>query len=169
MVRFELNGTDTLVPDDLVPVIKNLQHLVRNALDHGLERPSERRGKASEGLLQLLVTEQPTGWSFVIEDDGKGINTEMLVAKAVKRSIIDSATAAGMSEQERCHLIFWEGLSTQATATDISGRGVGMCAVREAVDKVGGTIDIVSVAGRGTKFSIFVPRSRRMPLQTKYS
>ena len=126
-----------------------LVHLVRNAIDHGLEMPDKRRaaGKVEQGTLRLEAFHR--GGSIVVEvgDDGAGLNRDAIVAKAVQRGLISSGE--GMSDEAVAELIFQPGFSTAAVTTDLSGRGVGMDVVRRNVADLGGTVTIRSTPRQG--------------------
>ena len=158
-VKVTFQGRDTLIPDDLVPVFRNLTHVLRNAIDHGLEPPSERGTKDPLGRLNLAVRSDAGTWTVVIEDDGRGIDTTRLVAKAVERGVVKASDVAAMADDAKLALVFADGISTVEKATDISGRGVGMSAVLAAVKASGGSIKIDSRKGLGTKFTLTL-RSR---------
>jgi len=134
-----------------------LVHLVRNAIDHGLETPEKRRaaGKQESGTLRLEAFHR--GGSIVVEivDDGAGLNREAIVAKAVQKGLIP--TGENLSDDAVNELIFQPGFSTAATTTDLSGRGVGMDVVRRNVVDLGGNVAITSHPGRGTTFTITLP------------
>jgi two-component system chemotaxis sensor kinase CheA len=134
-----------------------LTHLVRNALDHGLETPTERQaaGKHPEGT--LLLSAEHRGGRIVIEisDDGRGINRPRVLEKAQQKGLVPSGAA--LSDAEIDNLIFMPGFSTAEAVSSISGRGVGMDVVRRNIEKLRGKIDIDSVPGQGTTFSIFLP------------
>ena len=158
LVSIELQGEETEIDRNMVDEIYNpMVHMVRNSIDHGLERPDERikLGKPEKGTLSLKAYHR--GGCIVIEitDDGRGLNRERILAKAVQNGVIQSGD--GMTDQEVCRLIFHPGLSTAEKVTDISGRGVGMDIVRCAVEKLRGKIDIESSLGHGTTFVLRFP------------
>jgi two-component system chemotaxis sensor kinase CheA len=158
LVNVDLVGEDTEIDRNMVDEIYNpLVHMVRNSVDHGLETPEERMktGKRTEGLIRLSAFHR--GGSVVIEisDDGKGLNKERILEKALKNGHV--ASAEGLSEQDIYRLIFMPGLSTAEKVTDVSGRGVGMDVVRQAVEKLRGKIDIESSRGNGSTFQASFP------------
>ena len=158
LVAIELVGEETEIDRNMVDEIYNpMVHMVRNSIDHGLELPEERIGvgKPEKGLICLKAYHR--GGCIVIEitDDGRGLNKERILAKAVQNGIIPGAD--GLTDQEICRLIFHPGLSTAEKVTDISGRGVGMDIVKCAVEKLRGKIDIESVYGQGTTFVLRFP------------
>lgn len=140
----------------------SLIHIFRNCFDHGIEEQDERErgGKPSEGTVQCAVYRKTDGWiHLIIKDDGRGIDGDRLAEKAVAKGIWDKSKAAAASYQEKAELIFAPDLSTKDAVTDLSGRGVGMDAVRSALATLGGTISVYSQPGRGTQFEIDVPPS----------
>ena len=134
-----------------------LVHLVRNACDHGIEAPEARRaaGKPAEGTIRLSAYHE--GGSIVIElsDDGRGLDREAIVAKAVRQGLIRSAD--GMSEADVDALIFAPGFSTAKQVTEISGRGVGMDVVKRHVEAMRGRVTIQTTPGHGTTFKMVLP------------
>jgi two-component system chemotaxis sensor kinase CheA len=157
-VRLELVGEQTELDKTVLEKIGDpLVHLVRNAIDHGLETPEKRlaAGKGESGTLRLEASHR--GGSIVVEisDDGAGLNRDAIVRKAVERGLI--ASGEGMSEEAVAELIFQPGFSTAAVTTDLSGRGVGMDVVRRNVADLGGTVTIRSRQGAGTTFTITLP------------
>ncbi|MDF4001880.1 chemotaxis protein CheA [Luteibacter sp. PPL552] len=157
-VVLDLRGETTELDKTVLEKIGDpLVHLVRNAIDHGLEGPAKRTaaGKSDTGTLRMEAFHR--GGSIVVEvgDDGAGLNREAIVAKAIQRGII--ASGEGMSDDAVAELIFEAGFSTAAATTDLSGRGVGMDVVRRNVMDLGGTVSIRSVYGKGTTFTITLP------------
>jgi two-component system chemotaxis sensor kinase CheA len=157
-VVLDMRGETTELDKTVLEKIGDpLVHLVRNAIDHGLEMPEKRlaAGKSDTGTLRLEAFHR--GGSIVVEvaDNGAGLNREAIVAKAIQRGII--ATGEGMSDEAVSDLIFEAGFSTAAATTDLSGRGVGMDVVRRNVMDLGGTVAIRSVQGSGTTFTITLP------------
>lgn len=134
-------------------------HLLRNAIDHGVEPPEERRmrGKPARGAVRVEVRRLRDRVLLELQDDGRGLDTERLKALAVERGLLTPDQARGLSEKEALHLCTLPGLSTAATVTDISGRGVGMDAVRRVVEAVGGALDIESTRGQGATFRLSLP------------
>lgn len=157
-VNVELTGEDTEIDRNMVEEIYNpLVHLVRNAIDHGFETPQERLelGKPQFGVLTLKAYHR--GGTIVIEigDDGKGLDKDKIAAKALSTGSID--TLSGLTDQDIFRLIFLPGLSTAARVTDVSGRGVGMDVVKQAIEKLRGKIEIQSTPGKGTVFTASFP------------
>ncbi|MFH1531047.1 MAG: chemotaxis protein CheA [Pseudomonadota bacterium] len=159
-VRLELEGQDTELDKSLIEAINApLTHIVRNAIDHGIESPEERRkvGKPGEGRLWLSSFHESGHVNIEICDDGAGIDLDAIRQKAVLRGLISQEQASFISEAETINLIFAPGLSTSATVTNISGRGMGMDVVRSNLEKIGGTFDIQSRRGEGTTIKIKIP------------
>ena len=157
-VKLEMVGEHTELDKTVLEKIGDpLVHLVRNAIDHGLETPEKRRaaGKHESGTLRLEAFHR--GGSIVVEivDDGAGLNREAIVAKAVQKGLIP--TGENLSDDAVNELIFQPGFSTAATTTDLSGRGVGMDVVRRNVVDLGGSVAISSRLGHGTTFTITLP------------
>jgi len=160
LVELHISGEDTELDKTVVQQISDpLVHMVRNAVDHGIESPEARRaaGKPETGNVYLDAYHQ--GDSIVIEvrDDGHGLNRERLVAKALERGMLTAEEAEQASDQQVYALIMQPGFSTAEKVTDISGRGVGMDVVRRNIEALRGKVEISSEAGRGTKFVIRLP------------
>ncbi|MBN1435487.1 MAG: chemotaxis protein CheA [Sedimentisphaerales bacterium] len=157
-IEFKMEGADTELDRNLVESIADpLVHMVRNSVDHGIETPDERvkAGKPRMGLVKLSAFHQ--GGNIVIEimDDGKGLNRDRILEKAIKKGVVKEGQE--LSDQEIYRLIFHAGLSTAEKVTDISGRGVGMDVVRKNIEALRGRVDIDSTLGKGTVFSIRLP------------
>lgn len=153
-------GQETELDRQVLELIKDpLTHMIRNAADHGLETPAERiaAGKRPAGRITLQARHE--GGSIVIEvgDDGRGLVAAKIRAKAIAVGLITEAAASGMSDAEARQLIFAPGFSTAAQVTAVSGRGVGMDVVRSNIEKIGGSIELSSVEGQGTRFTIRIP------------
>lgn len=153
-----LHGGDTLITKDHVEVLQNLMHLLRNALDHGIEMPDDRGDKPLTATVEIRIEERPDQMMIKVADDGRGISREAVAKKAIANGLITEQQLVQMSDEDVYQLIFSEGVSTAAAVTDISGRGVGMGAVKAAVEAVGGNISIVSRAGHGTTFTLEMPK-----------
>lgn len=155
-----ISGGDVLVDEKLLePFFTSFVHLVLNCVDHGIETPSERleRGKAEEAIIRIRVQTGDDGLYLSIEDDGRGIDPEILVEKALQKNMISKNHVAAMSVEDKYKLIFKEGFSTSRRMTSTSGRGIGMSAVKLEVEKLGGSINISSKIGKGTMFTIYLP------------
>jgi len=159
-VRLEMEGRDTELDKTILEAIKDpLTHCVRNSVDHGIETPEERlaAGKPAEGRLLLRAFHEGGQVNIEIIDDGAGIDPRKVGAKALERGLVTPDQLARMSEREVLLLIFQAGFSTAAAVTNVSGRGVGMDVVKTNVEKIGGTVDVTSVVGRGSTFRIKIP------------
>jgi len=159
-VRLITDGENTELDKSLVDVIgEPLSHIIRNAIDHGIETPEERKaaGKTEEGVISLRAFHQGNQMVIEVEDDGRGIDTDLLLQKAVQRNIISEDEASKMGAQDALDLIFLSGFSTSDHITEVSGRGVGMNIVKEVVESLRGVIDIASKKGSGTKFTLRLP------------
>jgi two-component system chemotaxis sensor kinase CheA len=159
-VRLELEGKDTGLDRSILEAIKDpLTHLVRNAVDHGLESPADRAtaGKPVEGLLRLRAAHEGGQVAIEIIDDGRGIDPERIRAKAIAKGILTAQAAASSTPDELVRLVFAPGFSTAEQVTNVSGRGVGMDVVKTNIERIGGTVDIQSVVGRGTTIRIKIP------------
>ncbi|MEI2797332.1 chemotaxis protein CheA [Pseudoxanthomonas sp. F11] len=159
-VDLELVGADTELDRNLVEALADpLVHLVRNAIDHGVELPSLREAcsKPRAGHVRLSAQQEGDFVTIEIRDDGAGIDPERLRAKALEKGLIDPEAAARLSHDECLQLIFLPGFSTKAEVTDISGRGVGMDVVQSRIRELSGQITIHSDVGRGSRFVIRVP------------
>ena len=159
-VQIEMDGKETELDKTIIEAIKDpLTHLVRNAVDHGIESPEVRRacGKSPAGRLYLHAFHEGGQVNIEISDDGAGLNHEVIRRKAVEKSLVSPEQAARLSEREICNLIFLPGFSTAAKVTNVSGRGVGMDVVKTNIEKIGGTVDVNSTAGRGTTVRMKIP------------
>jgi len=159
-IRIEMDGRETELDKTIIEAIKDpLTHIIRNSVDHGVESPEKRvaAGKPAEGLLHLRAFHEGGQVNIEIIDDGGGINLERVKKKAIERSLITAEHAARMSEREALNLIFLPGFSTAEKITNVSGRGVGMDVVKTNIEKIGGTVDLQSVLGKGTTLRIRIP------------
>ena len=159
-VDLELIGADTELDRNLVEALADpLVHLVRNAIDHGVEGPDlrEAQGKPRMGRVRLSAQQEGDYVSIEVQDDGAGIDPERLRNKAREKGLIDPEAAARLSSEECLHLVFLPGFSTKQQVTDISGRGVGMDVVQSRIRELSGQIQIQSELGRGSRFLIRVP------------
>ena len=158
MVNLEISGQETELDKNMIEKLNDpLKHIVRNCIDHGIETEEERvkNGKSPEGLLKLAAYIESGKVVIEISDDGKGIDKQKLIDKAVENELIPASHQ--LSEGEILNLIFHPGLSTAENVTDISGRGVGMDVVKNAITELNGSVDIISEEGKGTKFQLFLP------------
>ncbi|WP_454650647.1 hybrid sensor histidine kinase/response regulator [Bradyrhizobium liaoningense] len=159
-IELEMHGADTELDRQVLDLIKDpLTHMVRNSADHGLETPAERlaAGKGEQGTIRLSAYHEGGHIIICIADNGRGLNTEKIKAKAISSGLVTEAELEKMSEAQIHKFIFAPGFSTAAAITSVSGRGVGMDVVRTNIDQIGGTIDIKSVAGEGSSVTIKIP------------
>jgi two-component system chemotaxis sensor kinase CheA len=157
-VQLHLSGEDTELDRNIVEELADpLLHMMRNAVDHGIESPAERQaqGKSAQGNIHLQAAHQGGGILISIRDDGKGLDSAKILSKARQRGLIPVDSVP--SEKDIYSLIFLPGFSTAERVTEISGRGVGMDVVRGGINKLRGRVDIDSVPGQGTTFNIFLP------------
>jgi two-component system chemotaxis sensor kinase CheA len=159
-VRLEMEGKDTELDKTLLEAVKDpLTHLVRNSVDHGVEKPDARKaaGKPAEGVLTLRAKHESGQVVVEVADDGAGIDPAKLGAKAVERGLITIDALNRMSPADILQLIFLPGFSTAAAVTNVSGRGVGMDVVKTNIEAIGGTIEVESEAGVGTVCRLRIP------------
>lgn len=159
-VTLELRGEETDLDKNLVEALADpLVHLVRNAVDHGIEMPDERAdsGKVRNGTVILAAEQEGDHILLSIQDDGKGMDPKKLQSIAVEKGVMDQDAADRLSDSESFNLIFAPGFSTKTEISDISGRGVGMDVVKTKITQLNGTINIDSVMGKGSKIMIKVP------------
>ncbi|MEZ4287089.1 MAG: chemotaxis protein CheA [Polyangiales bacterium] len=160
LVNLVVTGADTEMDKLMVEELSDpLMHLIRNAIDHGVESPEVRAlaKKPETGTLAVNAFQKGSKVIIEIEDDGAGIDANLLKETAVRKNLITEHASQGVSKQEALELIFVPGLSTSETVTDISGRGVGMDVVRTNIRRLGGTVEVQSELGTGTKFVITLP------------
>ena len=162
-VDFSIQGDQVQVDKRILEELKDpLLHLVRNALDHGLERPEDRRraGKPESGSLRLAIAQIGNGKVEVtLTDDGQGLNPGKLRSEAIKRKLLSAEQAEKLSDEQAICLIFDSGFSTSARVTDLSGRGLGMAIVREKIEALGGELSIENKPGQGATFRMTLPAS----------
>ncbi|WP_050614797.1 chemotaxis protein CheA [Bacillus testis] len=159
-INLEIVGAETELDRTVIDEIGDpLVHLLRNALDHGIETPEVRvaNGKEEEGTVILRAYHSGNHVFIEIEDDGAGINRENIVRKAISKGIITPAAASQMTNRQVYELIFASGFSTAEVISDVSGRGVGLDVVRSTIESLGGTVSIDSKEGQGSIFSIQLP------------
>lgn len=159
-VELVIEGKDTELDRTIIDEIGDpITHLIRNALDHGLEAPEDRiqAGKPRKGTLRIGAVHEDNQVVLSVEDDGAGIRADRIRSSAVAKGIVSSEEAAKLSDPEAVRLIFRPGFSTASQVSEISGRGVGMDIVRTEIERMNGTIEIDSEAGRGTRFLIRLP------------
>ena len=158
-VELKLEGEETELDKTVIETITDpLVHLVRNAVDHGLENPEGRRdaGKPDKGTVVLSAAHREGEVWISLQDDGKGLNHEKILAKAISRGLVDG-DGSGLSVNAINNLIFQPGFSTADKITEVSGRGVGLDVVKQNIEKINGKIEIHSEQGRGTRFDLRIP------------
>ncbi len=155
LVGEETEIDKTMIEDLSDPII----HLIRNAVDHGVETPDERmaQGKSGKSVVRLEARQEGDHIVIMVADDGRGMNAERLRAKALEKGLITDEEANTLDERASLNLVFLPGFSTAATVSDVSGRGVGMDVVKTNIQKLNGSIEIRSVQGKGTTFVISLP------------
>lgn len=159
-VQLVMEGQDTELDRNILEVVKDpLTHIIRNAVDHGIELPAHRSaiGKPATGTLRLSAHHANGRVHLKVSDDGAGIDLDAIRSRAVERGLISVAQAKTISDEGVIELIFQPGFSTARTVTTVSGRGVGMDVVRANIERIGGAVDISSVRGEGTTFDIQIP------------
>ncbi|CAJ35501.1 chemotaxis histidine kinase [Methanocella arvoryzae MRE50] len=159
-IEFTIEGQDTELDRTVLDEISDpLNHLIRNAVDHGIEKPEDRiaQGKPATGQIQLIARRERSNVIIEIIDDGKGIDVDRVKRKAIDKGLITQAQADAMSEEEGVMLIFKPGLSTADRVTEVSGRGVGMDIVKTKIESLGGTVKIETHLGKGTKTILKLP------------
>ncbi len=159
-INLEMQGAETELDRQVLDLIKDpLTHMVRNSADHGLESPEMRRaaGKPEHGCIRLAAYHEGGHIIIQVSDDGRGLDTDRIKAKAVAQGLVSEAEVEKLSEAQIHKFIFTPGISTAAEVTSVSGRGVGMDVVRANIDQIGGTIDVKSVTGAGLSFTIKIP------------
>ncbi len=161
-VELQIHGEQTEADKSIIESLADpLIHILRNSLDHGLETVEEREaaGKSAIGLLRIQASQEADRVVIVIEDDGRGIDPSIIKRKAWEKNLIAEEQLEKLTDQEAIQLIFAAGFSTAAQVTDLSGRGVGMDVVKTAVLRVGGTVQLSSEVGKGTRLSLSLPLS----------
>ncbi|MCG5525342.1 chemotaxis protein CheA [Ectothiorhodospira haloalkaliphila] len=159
-INLELEGEDTDLDKNLVEALADpLVHLVRNAVDHGIESPEERQaaGKARAGRVVLSANQEGDHILLTISDDGKGMDPDVLRGKAVEKGMMDEDAAARLTDHDAFNLIFRAGFSTKTEISDVSGRGVGMDVVKTRIAQLNGRVEITSAPGQGSTLSIRLP------------
>jgi two-component system chemotaxis sensor kinase CheA len=159
-VLVDIEGGDVELDREMIEMIRDpLTHIIRNAVDHGIEKPAERlkAGKREIGILSVAARQSGNQILIDIHDDGRGIDGKKLVEKAIANGVIDKSDAAQLSPREQLALIFEAGLSTASEVTAISGRGVGMDVVRSNIERIGGIVEVDSTIGEGTRMTLRVP------------
>ena len=159
-VQLKIEGEDTEIDRALVEKLNEcLVHLIRNAIDHGIEPPDERTaaGKPPEGLIEISASQSEGSVIVVVRDDGRGIDPNKIRRKAIERGLLTEEQASSLSDEDAIQFIFRSGFSTKEEVSEVSGRGVGMDAVKAAMEQIGGTIDLHSQIGAGTTVTLRLP------------
>lgn len=159
-VLVDIEGGDVELDREMIEMIRDpLTHIIRNAVDHGIETPAERlkAGKREIGILAISARQSGNQILIDIQDDGRGIDGRKLAEKALAAGIVDAASAKALTTREQLALIFEAGLSTAKAVTSISGRGVGMDVVRSNIERIGGIVEVDSKPGEGTRMTLRVP------------
>jgi two-component system chemotaxis sensor kinase CheA len=159
-VRLELHGEETELDKSVADEVGDpLVHIVRNAIDHGIELPAERQaaGKATEGLVRIAASQEGNSIVIRIQDDGRGLQIDRIKAKALSRGIVSEPELASMDPRDVLNLVFLPGFSTAEQVTDVSGRGVGMDVVRTNIRRINGSVEIDSQVGKGSVITIKLP------------
>ncbi|MFU7528746.1 chemotaxis protein CheA [Qipengyuania sp. ASV99] len=159
-VMIDLEGGEVELDREMIETIRDpITHLIRNAVDHGIEPPSSRLavGKREIGLLSIAARQSGNTISIVVSDDGNGLDEQRIAEKAVATGLISASERAGMTREKILQLIFEPGFSTAAAVSNVSGRGVGLDVVRQNLERVGGSIKVTSSNGVGTLFTLQIP------------
>ncbi len=159
-IKLVMSGQETEVDRTVVDEIADpLIHLIRNSIDHGIEQPADREanGKAAFGTVNLRAYPEGNNVIIEVEDDGNGIDTRRIADKVISKGLVTEKEIESMTEREILHLLFMPGFSTAEVVTDLSGRGVGLDVVKNKIAALGGTVDILSTKGEGSKFVIRLP------------
>jgi two-component system chemotaxis sensor kinase CheA len=159
-VRLELEGGETALDRSVLEAIKDpLTHLVRNAVDHGIESPEDRvrAGKPAEGVLTLRAYQESGQLHLEVSEDGAGMDPGRIAAKALERGLVTPAQIASMSSREVLDLIFVPGFSTAPAVTHVSGRGVGLDVVKNRIEAIGGSVAVRSRVGEGSTIRLTIP------------
>ncbi|WP_200804844.1 chemotaxis protein CheA [Anaerosalibacter sp. Marseille-P3206] len=159
-INLEMTGEETEVDRTVIDEIGDpLVHLIRNSIDHGIEHPEERvqNGKSSDGTVKLKAYPDGNNVVIEVEDDGKGINHEVIKRKALEKNLITEREAEILTKEESVELLFKPGFSTAETISDVSGRGVGLDVVKSKIESVNGSIEVETNLGKGSKFIIRIP------------
>ena len=160
LIALALEGTETELDKGLLEAIKDpLTHLFRNAMDHGIEPPEARRaaGKPEVGNIALVASQAGGTITIEVRDDGRGLNYDRIRAKALEAGLVPPEALARMAEAELAALVFLPGFSTAEAVTDLSGRGVGMDVVKTNLERIGGSVELISTPGQGTTTRLRIP------------
>ena len=153
-----MSGENILVqPENCETVIRNLIHLIRNSIDHGIEPTRGKLAKPNTGTIDLRFSLEKGQLTIIIKDDGRGIDQERLIERAVELGYLERSKSRTITADEVNHLIFKEGFSTKSTKNSISGQGLGMSIIRESVLEKNGMIQVSSKPNQGCKITISIP------------
>ena len=161
-VQFYIEGKENEIDKNIIESLSEVfMHMVRNAIDHGIEMPEERKkaGKSETGKLSIICSRESGNMKIVISDDGKGIDHEKIRQKLLREGIVSDAASLSMSKEDLTNYIFHSGFSTSVNVNNVSGRGVGMDVVRQSIEALKGSIVVDTIPGEGTDFTIIVPLS----------
>jgi two-component system chemotaxis sensor kinase CheA len=161
-VQLVVEGEETEADKNIIESLADpLIHIIRNSLDHGIEMPDVRRaaGKSPQGTIRVVARQESDRVIIEINDDGAGIDPQQIRNKAIERGLIPEDKASTLSDVDAVQLIFLPGFSTKDTISDLSGRGVGMDVVRNAVERINGHVELSSTFGRGTRLRLSLPLS----------
>jgi chemotaxis protein histidine kinase CheA len=161
-VKIRIEGAENEIDKNLIESLSEVfLHMIRNSIDHGIETPEERRnaGKSETGQLTIRCVRESGSMKITVSDDGKGIDKEKIRKKILEKGLVSPEAAGALGEEELINFIFQSGFSTADTVSNVSGRGVGMDAVRNNIELMKGGIVVQSVSGEGTEFTISVPLS----------
>ncbi|MGM0369430.1 MAG: chemotaxis protein CheA [Bacillota bacterium] len=159
-INLVIEGEETELDRTIIDEIGDpLVHMIRNSIDHGIETPEERekKGKSREGLVRLSAFHEGNNVVIQIEDDGSGIDPDIIQEKALEKGVVTASEIENMSDQEIINLVFAAGFSTNEEVSDVSGRGVGMDVVKNKLDSLNGSVDIKSEVGKGSIFTMKLP------------
>lgn len=159
-INLIIQGEETELDRTVIDEIGDpLVHLLRNAIDHGIEHPQEResKGKNPVGEVRLIASHEGNNVIIMVEDDGHGINPDIIKRKCVEKALITQAEADKMDANEAIRMVFYPGFSTADVVTDVSGRGVGMDAVKTKIESLGGMVDVETKINEGSRFKIRLP------------
>jgi len=164
-IRIETKGENALLDHNTIQVLSDsLVHLLRNSADHGIENPVERveKGKSSEGLITIKISELGEKIKILISDDGRGIDSFKVKKKALENQLVTDTQLKNMNDQQINALIFEPGFSTADTVTEVSGRGIGMDMVKKSIQSIGGSVSVFSEYSQGTTFDIQIPKNHSL-------
>ncbi len=159
-VELVISGADTALDKQIMEQLADpLQHIIRNAVDHGIETPEERKrhGKPQKGTLSLSASQEGNFVVITVSDDGKGLDRDAIIKKASSLGLIPPEKISSLTESQIHQLIFAPGFSTAETVSDLSGRGVGLDVVKKNIERIGGTVMVRSVKGKGTTILLRIP------------